>query len=39
MSEEQALKEIKRCSGTQFDPKIVDAFLGIFGQSVRPLMT
>jgi diguanylate cyclase (GGDEF)-like protein/PAS domain S-box-containing protein len=34
MSEEQALKEIKRCSGTQFDPKIVDAFLGIFGQSV-----
>lgn len=24
---EEAIEEIKRCSGTQFDPKVVDAFL------------
>ena len=26
-SKEQAHKELRRCSGTQFDPKIVEAFL------------
>jgi hypothetical protein len=26
---EEALSEVKRCSGTQFDPAIVDAFLKI----------
>ncbi|MCX7903529.1 MAG: cache domain-containing protein [Caloramator sp.] len=26
----EAIEEIKRCSGTQFDPKIVDVFLEIF---------
>lgn len=30
MSPEQAVAEIKRCSGTQFDPIIVEAFLKIF---------
>ena len=27
MSREEAVKELKRCSGTQFDPMIVDVFL------------
>ncbi|MFW6126363.1 MAG: hypothetical protein ACOC58_04580 [Chloroflexota bacterium] len=26
MSEEEALEELRRCSGTQFDPVPVDAF-------------
>jgi HD-GYP domain-containing protein (c-di-GMP phosphodiesterase class II) len=25
-SEEEALTELRRCAGTQFDPSIVDAF-------------
>ena len=29
MTKEKALAELKRCSGTQFNPKIVDAFLKI----------
>lgn len=28
-SVEEALEEIKRCSGTQFDPRVVRAFLGV----------
>ncbi len=27
MSHDDAIKELKRCSGTQFDPKVVDAFV------------
>jgi HD-GYP domain-containing protein (c-di-GMP phosphodiesterase class II) len=27
LAEEDVLKELKRCSGTQFDPQVVDAFL------------
>ncbi|MHB1391015.1 MAG: HD domain-containing phosphohydrolase [Thermoleophilia bacterium] len=27
---EDAAAELKRCAGTQFDPRIVDAFLGLF---------
>jgi len=26
---EQALAELKRCAGTQFDPKIIEVFLSI----------
>lgn len=29
MSKEDAIRELKRCAGTQFDPKIVRAFLGV----------
>ncbi len=33
ISHEKALEEIKRCSGSQFDPKIVQAFLSLsFGE-------
>ncbi|WP_459834396.1 sensor domain-containing diguanylate cyclase/phosphohydrolase [Clostridium carnis] len=28
MSKEDAIEELKRCSGTQFDPKIVNIFIG-----------
>jgi len=28
-SVEQALAELKRCAGTQFDPRIVEVFLSI----------
>jgi len=27
LTPEMALKELKRCSGTQFDPRMVDAFI------------
>ena len=27
MSSEKAMSELKRCAGTQFDPKVVDAFI------------
>jgi diguanylate cyclase (GGDEF)-like protein len=30
MSREDALAEVKRCSGSQFDPSIVDLFLNVF---------
>jgi HD-GYP domain-containing protein (c-di-GMP phosphodiesterase class II) len=29
--EQNALSELKRCSGTQFDPKIVKTFISLFG--------
>jgi len=29
MSQEEAVKELKRCSGTQFDPEIVDVFVNL----------
>lgn len=29
---EEALEEIKKCRGTQFDPKLVDAFVSIFNK-------
>ncbi|MHB1680488.1 MAG: HD domain-containing phosphohydrolase [bacterium] len=32
LSKEIALQEIKKCSGTQFDPKIVDVFLEIISE-------
>ena len=33
LSHEAALMEIKRCSGTQFDPEVVDAFLRVVGEN------
>jgi diguanylate cyclase (GGDEF)-like protein len=30
VSNKEAIEEIKRCSGTQFDPKIVNSFLRVF---------
>lgn len=30
MTHEQALQEIRACSGTQFDPRVADAFLNLF---------
>jgi len=29
VTKKEAIKELKRCSGTQFDPKLVDIFIGI----------
>jgi two-component system, cell cycle response regulator len=31
MSADEALAEIERCSGSQFDPVVVDAFVALFG--------
>lgn len=31
VSHEETIEEIKRCSGTQFDPRIVDKFVELFG--------
>ncbi|MZP30670.1 diguanylate cyclase [Heliobacterium undosum] len=33
MSEEAALCELRRCSGVQFDPRLVDRFIAIAGES------
>ncbi|MFA7577435.1 MAG: HD domain-containing phosphohydrolase, partial [Candidatus Muiribacteriota bacterium] len=35
LPEEIAVEEIKRCSGNQFDPKVVKAFLTVFGRKMR----
>ncbi len=29
---EEAVQEIKRCSGTQFDPRVVEAFISLYGE-------
>ena len=33
-SHAEAVEELKRCAGTQFDPKVVDAFIGLFDSGV-----
>ena len=35
-SRKEAIEEIKRCSGTQFDPKLVDIFLKITERNLQP---
>jgi diguanylate cyclase (GGDEF)-like protein/PAS domain S-box-containing protein/putative nucleotidyltransferase with HDIG domain len=35
MSHEDAIKELKRCSGTQFDPQIVDIFVTMAPPEIR----
>lgn len=32
LSEEEAIEELKRGAGTQFDPEVVDAFLKVYGK-------
>ena len=32
ISKEDAIKELKRCAGTQFDPKLVEKFVGIISK-------
>ncbi len=32
-SQQEAMLELRRCSGTQFDPRIVDAFINVLEQS------
>jgi putative nucleotidyltransferase with HDIG domain len=42
-SHQAAIRELKRCSGSQFDPKVVDSFLAVFDKvetfSSQPLVT
>jgi diguanylate cyclase (GGDEF)-like protein/putative nucleotidyltransferase with HDIG domain len=37
MSREEALRELKKCAGTQFDPELVDVFIGLRRKSVSLL--
>jgi GAF domain-containing protein len=36
MSHAEALAEIRRCRGTQFDPRVVDAFFALFQEDSEP---
>jgi len=35
MTEEEALKELERCSGTQFDPELVEVFIKLRRESIE----
>jgi len=35
MTEEEALKELQRCAGTQFDPELVDKFIQIISTNIN----
>lgn len=35
-SHEEAVAELRRCAGTQFDPAVVDAFLNVIGKAQGP---
>jgi HD-GYP domain-containing protein (c-di-GMP phosphodiesterase class II) len=37
VSIEQALNELRKCAGKQFDPAVVDAF-GEYVEEIRPMM-
>ncbi|MDX6491732.1 MAG: hypothetical protein QOD43_1977 [Gaiellaceae bacterium] len=37
LSREEALAEVERCAGTQFDPKIARVFLEVFGETEAEL--
>lgn len=39
LEKEQAVAELKRCSGTQFDPKVVEAFTQVLAEQGNPLET
>jgi HD-GYP domain-containing protein (c-di-GMP phosphodiesterase class II) len=36
VSEEDALEELRRCAGTQFDPMVVDAFCRVIARERPP---
>lgn len=36
ITREQALEELRRCAGTQFDPGLVDLFISLYTHSDRP---
>jgi HD-GYP domain-containing protein (c-di-GMP phosphodiesterase class II) len=36
LTHEEALAEVERCAGTQFDPKIAQVFLEVFREAELP---
>ena len=38
LSRQQAIRELVRCSGTQFDPEVVDAFAGVQAELIAELV-
>ena len=38
LSRQQAIRELIRCSGTQFDPEVVDAFAGVQAELIAELV-
>ena len=39
LSHGQAVTELRRCSGTQFDPIVVNALLDVFAEALQPVST
>jgi HD-GYP domain-containing protein (c-di-GMP phosphodiesterase class II) len=35
-SQRQAIQELKRCTGNQFDPQVVEIFLKVLGSEKTP---
>jgi len=38
LSDERAIAELRRCSGSQFDPRVVGALIDVAGRSERPAL-
>jgi response regulator RpfG family c-di-GMP phosphodiesterase len=38
LADDQAIAELRRCAGTQFDPRVVDALITVGGRSAHPVL-